>query len=68
MSKQKYIAVLSDGVLERALIKAIEDQGYKLMRINNYGTHKTHLFNNTDNDDCIKPILNGEKENLIERY
>ena len=63
MSKQKYIAVLSDEVLSRELVKAIEGQGFTLMRITNFETHITHHFNSVDENGNPnkQPIHNGEK-------
>jgi len=69
MDKQDYIAVLSGNDLDDQLIKAIEGQGYLLMRINKYEGHTTHHFSkkiksvkdkNTNNNGATTICLRGQ--------
>jgi len=44
MSKQKYIAVLTEGALEPEIIKALNDCGYILKRESDYQGRVTHHY------------------------
>ncbi len=57
MSKQKYIAVLTEGKLEQEIIDALVGCGYELKRASNYSGCITNHFE--------KKIIEGKYKNFF---
>lgn len=51
MSKQKYIAVLTEGALEQGVIDALTKCSYELKRESDYGGNITHHYEKKCDDE-----------------